>query len=65
MCKNPEAGKVLDTFEKRIKSKCDEYGSEWEIWIAGRFYCFCLPSIYSNNDGNGLIEGAVEDGGTI
>lgn len=31
MCKNPEAGKVLDTFEKRIKGKCDEYGSEWEM----------------------------------
>lgn len=30
-----------------------------------QFYCFCLSSIYSNNDGNGFIEGAVEAGGTI
>lgn len=32
MCKNPEAGKVLDTFEKRIKGKCD-----WNMVQNGKY----------------------------
>lgn len=35
------------------------------MWIAGRFYCLYLSLIYLKEDGNNLIEGNVEDGGTI
>lgn len=32
MCKNPEAGKVLDIFEKWIKGKCD-----WNMVQNGKY----------------------------
>lgn len=31
----------------------------------GKSHCFYLPSIYLNDDGNDLLEGGAEDGGTV
>lgn len=56
MHNDPEAGKVLDMFEKWIQSQVYlEYASEWEIRRADKFYYLYLPSI-SVSEGNDLME---------